>query len=404
MPKIKKVAFQSQTGYALAARLELPIDQYPLAYAILAHCFTCSKNTRAGRSISQKLTKEGIAVLRFDFTGLGDSEGDFADTNFSSNVSDLVAAANFLSQNFEAPSILIGHSLGGAAVIAAAAEIPSAKAIVTIGTPAEPKHVQHLIQSKKEEIEQTGAARVLIGPQEFTIKKQFLDDLIHNPLKEKIAKLGKALLVLHSPQDKIVSIGNAQKIYEAARHPKSYISLDKADHLLTVKEDGYYVGEVISGWAKRYLNLEKHKQLSSRSQVAVRLNDADIYTSEVKAGKHHFVADEPETVGGNDFGPSPYELLSASLGACTVMTLQMYARRKKWDLQEVSVHIDHHKDYAKDLQDAGEKPRKIDFFDRQIALIGNLDDAQKARLLEIADRCPVHRTLHSDVKVNTKLI
>ncbi len=404
MPKITKVTFTNKTGYQLSARLELPIDRHPIAYALFAHCFTCSKNIRAVRSISQCLTKRGIAVLRFDFAGLGDSEGDFSDTNFTSNIQDLIAAADYLTSNLEAPSILIGHSLGGAAVLAAAHEIPSVKAVVTIGAPSEPAHVEHLVQSASEEIRTTGQAKVQIGMQSFNIKKQFLEDIKEQTLKEKINRLGRALLILHSPQDQVVTVDNAEKIYLAARHPKSFISLDGADHLLSRKEDGHYVGEVIASWVIRYLPKPVENPLKSGSQVAVRLNNADAFTSEVKAGKHHFVADEPESVGGNDFGPSPYELVSSGLGACTVMTLHMYARRKKWDLQEVTCHIDHHKNYAEDLVADGQKPQKIDVFDRHITLTGDLDDKQKARLLEIADRCPVHRTLHGKVKILTKLI
>ncbi len=404
MPKITKVSFKNNTGYELSARLELPIDQHPLAYAIFAHCFTCSKNVRAARSISQCLTKRGIAVLRFDFAGLGDSEGDFSDTNFTSNVADLTAAAHYLAENLKAPAILIGHSLGGAAVLAAASDIPSIKAVVTIGAPSEPAHVQHLVQSASQEIETNGQARVNIGQQSFNIKKQFLEDIQQTTLKNKINRLGKALLVLHAPQDRIVTIDNAEKIYLAARHPKSFISLDGADHLLTKKEDGHYAGEVIASWVGRYLDKPAENLLRSNSQVAVRLNAADAFTSEVKSGKHHFVADEPESIGGNDFGPSPYELVSSGLGACTVMTLHMYARRKKWDLKEVTVHIDHHKNYAETLTADGRKPQKIDIFNKNITLVGDLDDAQKSRLLAIADKCPVHRTLHGEVAVVTKLV
>ncbi len=403
MSKITKVFFQNHLGYELSARLELPIDQHPKAYALFAHCFTCSKNTRAARSISQCLTKNGIAVMRFDFAGLGDSEGDFSDSNFSSNIDDITAAAQYLNKNYNAPAILIGHSLGGAAVLAAANMIPTVKAVVTVGAPSEPAHVQHLIQSASEEIETTGSAKVQIGQQSFNIKKQFLEDINQQTLQNKIQHLGKALLILHAPQDRIVSIDNAEKIYVAAKHPKSFISLDKADHLLSNKADGHYVGEVIASWVMRYLPKVAVPTLKSSAQVAVRLNQADAFTSEVKARKHHFVADEPESVGGYDFGPSPYELVSAGLGACTVMTLHMYARRKKWDLQEVVCHINHHKNYEEALVATDGKPQKIDVFSRTITLIGGLDDIQKARLLEIADRCPVHRTLHGKVKVKTKL-
>lgn len=404
MSKITKVLFKNNLGYELSARLELPIDQHPKAYAIFAHCFTCSKNNRATRSISQCLTKNGIAVMRFDFAGLGDSEGDFSDSNFSSNVDDITAAAQFLNENYSAPAILIGHSLGGGAVLAAANTIPTVKAVVTVGAPAEPAHVQRLIQSASEEIESTGSATVQIGQQSFNIKKQFLEDINQQTLQNKIKRLGKALLVLHAPQDRIVSINNAEKIYLAARHPKSFISLDGADHLLSNKEDGHYVGEVIASWVMRYLPKAAIPTLKSNAQVAVRLNQADAFTSDVKAGKHHLIADEPESVGGYDFGPSPYELVSAGLGACTVMTLHMYARRKKWDLQEVICHINHHKNYEETLAATDGKPQKIDVFSRAITLLGDLDETQKERLLEIADRCPVHRTLHGKVKVETKLL
>ncbi|MEM1124566.1 MAG: bifunctional alpha/beta hydrolase/OsmC family protein [Bacteroidota bacterium] len=404
MPKITKVSFPNETGYGLSARLELPLDQHPKAFAIFAHCFTCGKNVRAARSVSQCLTKCGIAVLRFDFAGLGGSEGDFSDTNFTSNVQDIVAAANFLAQNFAAPSILIGHSLGGAAVLSAAHEIESVKAVVTISAPSEPAHVQHLVQSATAEIAAKGQATVQIGHQQFNIKQQFLDDITQNSLFEKINRLNKALLIFHSPQDRVVAIENAEKIYTSARHPKSFVTLDGANHLLSDKNDGYYVGEVISSWVERYLPQKEDKKLRTSSQVAVRLNQADAFTTEVVAGHQHFVADEPISVGGNDFGPSPYQLVSAGLGACTAMTMHMYARRKKWDLQEVTVHIDHQKDYASDMKATEKKPQKIDVFERKIDIQGQLDEQQKARLLEIADRCPVHRTLHSEVAVQTKLV
>ena len=404
MSKITKVQFSNSEDFQLSAYLELPLNQHPQAYALFAHCFTCSKNSRAARSISQFLTKKGIAVLRFDFTGLGNSEGDFSDTNFSSNIQDLVAASQFLEQKYQAPSILIGHSLGGAAVLATASDLPSVKAVVTIGAPAEPAHVEHLMHSKKEEIETSGRATVQIGAQKFNIQQQFIKDIQQHTLRSKISQLGKSLLILHAPQDRVVPIDNAEKIYQAARHPKSFITLDGADHLLTNKQDGHYVGEVIASWVKRYLPQPKENPLKSRAQVVVRLNRADAFTSEAKAGKHQFVADEPESVGGNDFGPSPYDLVASGLGACTVMTLHMYARRKKWDLEEVTVHIDHKKSYTEDMRSADTKPQKIDHFDKKISLVGNLDEEQKARLIAIADRCPVHRTLHRDVVIKTELL
>lgn len=398
----KKIEFQNAGGEKLAARLELPVDQHPHSYALFAHCFTCTKNLSAVRNISRALNMGGIGVLRFDFTGLGESEGDFADTNFSSNVEDLIEAAHFLKSNYQAPALLVGHSLGGAAVIAAAAKIDSVKAVATIGAPFDPSHVSHLLSEGLEEIESKGIAEVNIGGRSFTVKKQFLEDLKENNLREQLQQFGKAVLIMHSPQDRTVAVENAAKIYHAARHPKSYISLDGADHLLSQKMDSVYAGEVIACWVKRYINLPKKEALKVEKEVAVRLG-TEGFTTDVMVRKHGLTADEPESVGGNDFGPSPYELVSAGLGTCTAMTLQMYARRKKWDLQEVTVHLEHYKDYAEDMINVEHSQSKIDHFDRIIELEGDLDDKQKERLLEIADKCPVHRTLHGTIMVNTVL-
>lgn len=399
----KKVQFQNAKGETLAARLELPVNQHPHTYALFAHCFTCGKNLTVLRNISRALNINGIAVLRFDFTGLGESEGDFADTNFSSNVEDLLVAARFLEENYQAPGILIGHSLGGAAVICAAMELPSVKAVATIGAPFDPGHVQHLLSSEIDDIEDDGVAEVTIGGRAFTVKKQFLEDIREQSLTEKLAKLNRALLIMHSPQDEVVHISNAAKIYHAARHPKSYISLDGADHLLSDKKDSYYAGELIASWAAKYINIPEQETLKSEKEVLVRLDNKG-YTTEIMVRHHGLVADEPESVGGNDFGPSPYELVSAGLGACTAMTLQMYARRKKWDLQQVKVHLEHYKDYTEDMMGGEDEPQgKIDHFERILELEGDLDDDQRARLLEIANRCPVHRTLTEDVKIITKL-
>ncbi len=396
------ITFPNAAGEQLHARLELPVNRHPLACAIFAHCFTCSSSLTAVRSISRALNLEGYAVLRFDFTGLGKSEGDFSDSNFSSNIADLVAAADYLTENFEAPTLLIGHSLGGAAVLCATHQIPSIKAVATIGAPFEPVHVTNLLQGGLEEIEKQGYANIDIGGRTFRIKRQFIDDLGNYKIKESIHELGAALLILHSPQDTTVSIDEAANIYQAARHPKSFVSLDGADHLLSDKADSHYAGRVIAGWSSRYLTEsdEQKEELKASRNVAVRLG-AEGYTTEIMVRKHSLTADEPESVGGNDFGPGPYELVSAGLGACTAMTIQMYARRKKWVVREVLVHIDHRKDYAEDMAHAGEKSAKIDHFDRTISLEGDLTPEQRERLLEIADRCPVHRTLHEEVVVNT---
>jgi putative redox protein len=400
----KKVEFFNKNGYKLSARMELPLSSRPDAYAVFAHVFTGSKNLSATRYISRALTLNGIAVLRFDFTGLGESEGDFSDTNFTSNVEDLLAACRFLRDNFEAPSIMIGHSLGGAASVFAASMVDSIKAVATIGTPSEPEHVTHLLTHKMEDIELSGKAEVNIGGQVFTIKKHFLDDLRSKNMYKIIKNLNKALLVLHSPQDRVVEIENAAQIYHAAKHPKSFITLNNADHMLTNKDDAFYVGNMIATWAKRYVDVKDiSEELSTHRQVVARLGDSG-FTTEIMAGKHGFIADESEKVGGDDFGPSPYELLNASLGACTAMTLQMYARRKKWDLQEVKVHLSFSRSYKEDCEHCDQNDRRLDIFEREIEIKGDLDEKQIARLLEIAEKCPVHKTLEAAAVVKTKLI
>ena len=396
-----RIQFPNEHGALLAAKIDFPLGQRPAAFALFAHCFTCSKDLNAVRNISLALTQQGIAVFRFDFTGLGHSEGDFADTNFSSNVEDLVHAAQFLADSYEAPQLLIGHSLGGAAVLLAASQLPSVKAIATVGAPAEPSHVAHLLADSTAQIQVEGAATVSIGGRPFNIKKQFLSDL-QQTSNDHINRLNKALLILHSPQDQTVGIKNAELIYRLAQHPKSFITLDGADHLLSQPADGHYVGQVIAAWAVRYIELAESPELTTDRQVVVRTG-ATGYTTEILAGRHNLLADEPASVGGDDLGTSPYGLLSAALGACTSMTLRMYADRKKWDLQEVQVHLQHSKSYAQAQQEVSDKKVKVDLFEREIVLEGELDEAQKARLLEIADRCPVHRTLHGEIVVKTRL-
>lgn len=397
-----KIQFPNDDGEMLAARLELPVNQHPHSYALFAHCFTCSKNLSAVRHISTALHQSGVAVLRFDFTGLGESEGEFVDTNFSSNVEDLLAAAKYLADNYEAPSLLIGHSLGGAAVLCAATELPEVKAVATIGAPFAPEHVSHLLGDSIDEIEAHGVAEVNIGGRPFQVKKQFLEDIRSNKISEKIKNLKKALLIMHSPQDRTVNIDNAARLYTTAMHPKSFISLDGADHLLGDKMDAQYVGDTIASWVKRYLALPAQEKLRRDKTVAARLGDKG-FTTEIMVRHHSITADEPVSIGGNDFGPSPYELLTSGLGACTAMTLQMYARRKKWDLKEVKVHLAHFKDYASDMADTENSKSKIDHFDLKLELEGDLDEKQRARLLDIANKCPVHRTLHQEVAINVEL-
>lgn len=394
-----KVTVKNENGENLSARLEMPVSGRPTNFALFAHCFTCSKDLIAVKNITQGLLSHDIAVLRFDFTGLGESEGDFSDTNFSSNIEDLICVANFMEENYEPASIMIGHSLGGAAVIKAASQLPYIKAVATIGSPADPEHVTHLISDKKEVIEEKGKAEVHIAGRKFTIKKQFLDDLEKYSLENILNNKDFAYLILHSPQDQVVSIDNAAKLYQVARHSKSFISLDGADHLLSRKEDSWYAGHMIGAWCIRYIGREKQKDLQSEKQAIARTY-YDSFTTDVKMGDHSLIADEPQKDGGEDLGPSPYDLLSASLATCTSMTLQYYAKAKKIPLEEVRVHTQHHKKHASDSQ---EESGKIEQIDRWLELDGDLSQEQRQKLLEIANKCPVHKTLLSDIKINTTL-
>lgn len=402
--RTSKIEFENHAGQKLTARLELPADRKPANFALFAHCFTCNKNFTAVRNISRALTSSGFGVLRFDFTGLGESEGDFTDTNFSSNIQDIKAAANFLGREFMAPSLLIGHSLGGSAVLYAAADMDSVGAVATIGAPADPKHVKNLISSGIEDINQKGYAEVSIGGRPFTIKKQFIDDLETTNMSSILRKMKKALLIAHSPQDKIVGIDNAATIFKDARHPKSFVSLDGADHLLSKTEDSSYAGSIIATWAKRYISFGEKDKPETDLQVVASLEGIDKFTTQIKAGKHYLTGDEPENYGGNDFGPTPYDFVSAGLASCTAITIKMYADRKKWKIDEVNVHIEQSKIHAEDCAACEDSDTsKIDRFTRIIEVTGELDKSRKDKLLEIANKCPVHRTLLSDVIVETKL-
>ena len=402
---LTKLFFESTNKTKLSALLELPVDGHPIAYALFAHCFTCTKNLKAIHHISSALAREKIAVLRFDFTGLGESEGDFADTNFSSNVQDLVAAANFLQSEFTSPRILIGHSLGGAAVLQAAAHIPSCRAVATIGAPADPVHVTRLLKDRVEVIEEKGEAEVSLAGRHFNIKKQFIDDLEQTKMEDVIRNLKKALLIFHSPIDNTVGIDNAAKIFQVARHPKSFISLDQADHLLMNEADSIYVGAMIAAWARKYIETPRdkpEKRETANNRVVARTGKTG-YRTEIMANGLSLIADEPTSLGGTNMGPSPYEYLVAALGACTSMTLRMYADRKKLPVEEISVTLSHNKIHAKDCKACDTQNRLVDNIEREVELIGPLDDAQRQRMLEIADKCPVHRTLQSNVVINTKL-
>jgi len=403
----ERVTFTGSQGDVLAARLELPVGA-PRAFALFAHCFTCSKDAVAASRIARGLTSSGIAVLRFDFTGLGQSDGDFANSNFSSNIGDLIRAADFLRSSYRAPSILIGHSLGGSAVLAAARQIPETAAVVTIGAPADPQHVVHLLGDDLTAIERDGEAELDLGGRPFRIQLQFLRDLEMQPQTERIANLGAALLVMHSPVDDTVSVDNARVIFEAARHPKSFVAIDGANHLLTDKDDAAYVAGIIGQWAGRYaLAPAAEAHIPNDSALAdgnVRVAEvaADGFAQTITAGRHELIADEPVGIGA-DAGPNPYDYLLAGLGACTSMTIRMYANRKKWPLEHVSVELSHARSHAIDCATCDETTAGLEHVDRTITLTGELDDEQRAAFLVIADKCPVHRTLHAGVVVSTRL-
>ncbi len=388
----KRITFKNQNDLELSARLEMPIGTAPDHYAVFAHCFTCGKGIRAATMISRSLTQKGFAVLRFDFTGLGQSEGDFAETSFTTNVEDLIAAANYLEDTYKSPKLFVGHSLGGTAVIHAACRVESVEAVVTVGAPFEAEHVTHLFEDKKADIIEDGRAEVNIGGRTFEIGKEFIESLEKHTTASLLPDMRKALLVMHSPQDDIVHIDNAAEIYTAAHHPKSFVSLDGADHLLQNDHDGSYVAEVIAAWSARYIPKPDKPEMTHSEDVVVQVG-SDAYTTEVWAGDHRLLADEPKEAGGNNMGPSPYQLLNAALGACTAMTLKMYAERKKWPLRQVSVALSHKRHYAEDSSDPEAKSNKVNAFKRVISIKGELDDEQKERLMDIARRCPVHKTL-----------
>lgn len=398
----ERLTFPGHAGHDLAARLDRPEGPH-LATALLAHCFACSKDIHAARRISRRLAAMGIAVLRFDFTGLGHSGGEFANTTFSSNVEDLVAAGTALSGRGLAPGLLIGHSLGGAAVLRAAARIPSARAVVTIGAPFDPDHVTRNFAGALDTIRENGSAEVDLGGRPVTIGRRFVAEIAAEELGPAIAGLRRALLILHAPRDGIVGIENATRIFTAARHPKSFVTLGDADHLVTDPADADYAAEVIAAWAGRYLDLRPPAPPPGAPEGVVRVSEADPggFLQDVTSGpRHHAVADEPAAYGGTDRGMSPYGFLSAGLGACTSMTIRMYARRKGWPLDHVRVEVTHDKVHAQDASASGEA--QIDRFTREIHLDGALDDAQRARLLEVADRCPVHRTLERRARIETR--
>ena len=401
----ERFQFPGSDGQMLAASLDLPAGE-PVAYALLAHCFTCGKDVLAAKRIAEGMAKYGIATLRFDFTGIGASEGEFANSTFSSNIADLVLAADHLRNTRRAPTILIGHSLGGAAILAAAVQIPEAKCVATIAAPSDPAHVTHLFKEHIPAIREQGEVEVSLSGRPFRIKREFLDDVAEHRLLDTVAKLHKALLVFHAPTDDYVSIDNATKIFVAAKHPKSFISLAGADHLLTKKQDALYVADMIATWAVRYLDASPATEASSVPQmpdgVVVRETRASPLQQEILVGKHRLIADEPESAGGLDTGPGPYDFLLAGLGACTSMTMRLYADRKSIPLERTTVTLKHNRIYAKDCETCETQEGMISRIERTIAMEGNLDAEQRRKLMEIADKCPVHRTLTSEIDIVTR--
>lgn len=398
----ESVNFTGALGDTLAARIDRPPGA-TRGFALFAHCFTCSKDLAAARRIAAGLAERGIAVLRFDFTGLGHSDGEFANTSFASNIEDLVAAADWMRGEREAPAILIGHSLGGAAVLAAAERIPEVKAVATIGAPADPEHVVHNFGERIAAIERDGEAEVELGGRRFRIRKEFLDALRDRGLDAVVGRLRRDLLIFHAPLDQTVGIDNAGRLFAAARHPKSFVSLDKADHLLTRPEDAAYVAAVLSGWAERFLPAAEPAAIATdEGEVAVVDAGEGTFPQWIAASGHRWRADEPSGVGGSDSGPSPYDLLLAALGACTNMTLKMYAGRKGWPLDSLETRLRHDRIHAADCADCDTRAGMVDRIERRITLGGPLDGEQRARLIEIADKCPVHRTLHGPISIVTR--
>ena len=397
---MSRIEFTSREGHTLVGTLELPPGGVWQATAVFAHCFTCSRNIKAARSITRSLARAGYAVLRFDFTGLGESEGEFVDSSFSANLDDLEDAAAWLGEHFAAPQLLLGHSLGGAAVLAVAERLDSVRALATLAAPSSPAHVLKQFGDDLKAIEEEGSAEVELAGRSFKIRRDFVDDARQHSLEQRLAKLGRALLVLHSPVDSVVSIDNAREIYAAAKHPKSFVSLDDADHLLSNQRDAEYAAEVIAVWARRFLQTELPGPVKG-AHVAGRTGDK--FLCRVQAGRHELMADEPASSGGGDQGPDPYGYLAAALGSCTVMTLNMYARHKGLAVERVSCDVSHQRIHADDCDDCERDGGKVDVFERVIEIEGDLSPEQRERMLQIADRCPVHKTLENEIKVRSRL-
>ncbi|MGA7809620.1 alpha/beta fold hydrolase [Bradyrhizobium sp.] len=402
---IERFQFTGEGGHQLAAALDLP-EREPRAYALFAHCFTCGKDVLAASRISAALAAKGIAVLRFDFTGLGSSEGDFANATFTSNVADLIHAADHLRGTRQAPAILIGHSLGGAAILAAAGQIAEAKAVVTIAAPSDPAHVTDLFKDQVDDIRKLGRVEVSLAGRPFHITREFLEDITEHRLMARVTTLRKALLVMHAPSDDTVSIDNATRIFLSAKHPKSFVSLAGADHLLSQRRDAAYVADVIAAWVTRYLDATVPAQAADPAgaprNVVVRETRNSKFQQTVTVGPHRMLADEPASAGGEDSGPGPYDFLLAALGACKSMTMRLYADRKSLPLERATVTLSHSKIHAQDCAECETKEGLLDQIEVVIGLEGALDAEQRKRVLEIADKCPVHRTLTSEIRIVTR--
>lgn len=404
----ERVTFTNARGQTLAGRIDYPVTGDPIGFVLYAHCFTCSKELRAIGRIASTLAGHGLAMLRFDFTGLGDSEGDFADTNFTTNVEDIISAAHYLRDHHEPAEIVIGHSLGGAAALAAVPSLPGVRSVVTIGAPATPQHIERHIAEDLDKIRVEGSAQVQLAGRTFTIKDQLLDDVGAVDLAAAVGTLRRPLLIMHSPIDNTVGIDNAGDLFGMARHPKSFVSLDTADHLITDPDDASYVAEVLASWATRYISrdLRSHSQPdflvdAPKSVTTVRTEDG--FRTEVVSNGFPLVADEPESVGGTNTGPTPYDYLLTALGTCTGMTLRMYADRKQWPLEAVTVELTHRRIHAKDCEQCETDEGTVDEIGKVLALEGDLDAEQQQRLLEIADRCPVHKTIQGEVVIHSEL-
>ena len=396
-----RLKFKSKQDFDLSGILHQPDLRSIKAYAIFAHCFTCTKSLSAGKNVAEKLAQNGIATLRFDFTGLGASKGQFADTSFSTDVDDLVSAADFLTENYHAPQVIVGHSLGGTAVLAAASRIESIKAVATVGSPSSPDHILHMLEQQLDEIAKKKEADVNLAGRNFKFKQAFVDDVRSYDLD--IAGLGKAIMVLHAPMDDTVSINEASKIFVTAKHPKSFLSLDGGDHLLTREEDSLYVGSVIASWAKRFIDpISVADDEDQKKGISSTGKTSEGFYNIVSARTHRFIVDEPLSYGGTDLGPTPYEYLGAALGSCTSMTLNGYARRKEMNVSSVTVDVQHTRIHAEDCDTCEKADGKIDQFTREITIVGNITEEQRSRMLEIADRCPVHRTLENEIKIVTR--